>query len=186
MLEKLLNSKIKKRLLNIFFNFPNRGFSPTELKHMTGSSVNAVATALREFVKADLLRMAARGQRRFYSLNIYYKWHDELKDLVTDEEQDLVDEVVRKLRSVPDVKVLVLSGIFSFQPQQPVDVFLVGDTVNRQRILRALDDIEEHVGEPVNYTLLGVEEYQYRKLMNDRLIRDVFDYPHIVVANVIK
>lgn len=186
MLERLLNSKIKKRLLNIFFNFPRRSFSPTELKHMTETSVSAVATALREFVRADLLRVAARGQRRFYALNVHYQWHDELRDLVTDAEQDLTDEVARKLKNIPDLKVLVLSGIFSLQPQQPVDIFLVGDSISRARLERALDEIEAHTGEPINYTLLGAEEYQYRKLMNDRLIRDVFDYPHIAVISAVK
>lgn len=186
MLETLLNNKLKQRLLQIFFAFPERGFSVLELRQLSGSRKPAVDQALREFVRMQAVATAAKRQKRFFRINPHFRLYGEVEDLVGKEEWDLEDPVVEKLKQIPNLKLAVLSGIFTLQPLLPIDLLLVGQSIDRLRLQRILGEIEKFVGVEINYSVLDPEEYEYRRMMNDRLIRDVLDYPHMIVLGNLK
>ncbi len=186
MLENLLDSKLKKRLLNIFFKFPVRSFSVYELRHLSQGAAKPLASALREFLKGQVVSAAARGQQRYYRINPHFRFYGELKDLVTAAEFSAEDEVSRKLKKIPKAKLVILSGIFTLQPQLPVDVLVVGEGLRLSLLERRLREIEKLTGQEINYAFLEPAEYNYRRMMNDRLIRDILDYPHLVLLNNLK
>lgn len=186
MLENLHNSKLKKRLLNIFFRFPKRSFSIFELRELARGSSPLVSGALREFQKAEVVVAAARGNRRFFRVNPHFRFYDELEDAISDPEMELDDNVKNLIREVPELKLAIMSGIFALQPQLSLDLLLVGENVDRQKLAKVLGDIEKLIGQEVNYTLMDPEEYQYRLMMNDRFVRDVLDYPHMVAVNTLR
>ena len=79
-----------------------------------------------------------------------------------------------------------MSGIFTLQPQLPLDLLVVGEDINRARLQRVLADIKKLVGEEINFAVLDAKEYEYRRMMNDRFVRDVLDYPHLILRNTLK
>jgi hypothetical protein len=186
MLENLLNTKLKKRILAILFRFPQRSFSRNELKELSAGATQPVALALREFARGEVVNMAQRGARKYYRVNPRFPLYGELQDLIAEEGFAVEDQVAKRLKLVPNLRLLVLSGIFTLQPHLPVDVVVVGDYINRLRLQRELAEVERLIGQEVNFAVLGAEEYQYRRMMNDRFIRDVFDYPHVIVLNTFK
>jgi hypothetical protein len=57
-------------------------------------------------------------------------------------------------------------------------------TINliKERTLRErIKLLESEIGKEVRYTHLSTEDFFYRLNLNDRLIRDVFDYQHKIV-----
>lgn len=189
MLDNLLNSKLKRRLLQIFFRLPVRSFSAEELRTMTGTGRGRqLKDALKDFSEEGVVSQASRKHQRCYRLNRYFRLREELKDLITETGKDdaVEDLAVRRLRKLPDLELGVLSGIFTLEPRLPLDILLVGRKLNYLRAQKAVADIEKLVGQEVNYAIMGLEEYRYRRTMNDRLIRDIFDYPHILAVNLIK
>lgn len=187
MLENLLNTKLKKKLLGIFFTLPKRSFSIFELKQISGSGAPLIQKALREFVSAQVVITASRVQKKYYKVNPRFKLYDELFDLIKGSGYDDVeDQVVKLLRKVPNVKQAVMSGIFSLQPQVMVDVLLIGEEINRLRVSQILSEIEKWVGQEVSFSVLSEEEYDYRKMMNDRFVRDILDHPHLIAVNHLK
>lgn len=186
MLESLLNSKLKKKLLSIFFSHPKRSFSAFELGKMAEASPLLVSRALREFHRALLLENASRKQVRYFRVNPRFLLYDELKDLVSEEGHLPEDLVGQKLKKIPNLKFIVLSGIFTLEPKLPVDLLLVGDGVSRLVVQKVLGEIENMVGQEVNYAVIAVAEYEHRRFLRDRLIRDILDYPHIVVVDGLK
>lgn len=185
-LENLLNTRLKRQLLGIFFAYPKRSFSVCELRVMTAPRIAKLREALREFKNHGLVEIAARNQVRFYRLNRHFALYDELRDLLTSRGKALDDEVAKILERIPHLKLAILSGIFTMQPRLPVDVLLIGDEINRARLARDLKEIEKIVGCDVNYALLNFKEFQERQMMNDRLVRDVLDYPHLVAVSNLK
>lgn len=187
MLENLISSRLKKKLLAIFFNFPKRSFSVFELRVMTGASIAQISQALKDFVRGDLVSVGSRKQRRFFRINPHFRLYDELRDLAAPSDGGAPeDEVSRKIRQIPNLKLAVLSGVFTLQPHLPVDLLLVGEDVNRLRLARALADIERLCGQEINYAVMDPQEYNYRRMLSDRFIRDVFDNPNLVVFNTFK
>ena len=187
MLENILNSKLKKKLLSIFFAFPARSFSATELKEIIEFPLRQVSKSLSEFARLDVVHVASRKRHRVYRINPRFPLYAELVDLVSDKEFDQrEDRVVRILSKVPNLKVAILSGIFTFQIHSAVDILVVGDSVNRLRLNGVIDSLEKLVGQEVNYTLLSRKEYEYRRILNDRFVRDILDNPHIVLIDNLK
>jgi hypothetical protein len=41
--------------------------------------------------------------------------------------------------------------------------------------------LESEIGRELRYTMLVSEDFLYRLNMNDKLVRDTFDYPHRIV-----
>lgn len=187
MLENLISSRLKKKLLAIFYNFPKRGFSAVELRLMTGGNITAINQAIKEFIRSEAVSSATRRQRRYFRLNPHFRLYDELQDLVSGSDEDSPEDVVsRRLRQIPNLKLAVLSGVFTLQPHLPVDLLLVGEGLDRQKLVRALSDIERLTGQEVNYAVMEPSEYDYRRMLSDRLIRDVLDNPNLVVFNSLK
>lgn len=187
MLENLLNTKLKKKLLGIFFALPNRSFSSSELNQMTEASSAAVQQTLREFVKMQVVASAGKAERRCWRINHRFRLYDELWDLLRGGEYSNVqDEVVKILKRLPNVQLAILTGIFSLEPQISADLLLVGEQINRLRLEQILMDIQKWVGQEINFSLMSPEEYEYRQMMNDRFIRDILDHAHLVPINNLK
>lgn len=185
MLENLLNTKLKRKLLNIFFAFPRRGFYVNELRAMTMTKISSrsISRALRELARSDAINVASKRHKRYFRINHHFHLFDELKDLAHESKQDFEDEVGKKLKTLDNLKLVILCGIFTMQTHLPVDLLVVGERVNRIKLQKILAGIKKLVGQEINYAIMGKQEYDYRRSMSDRLIRDVLDHPHIIVLN---
>jgi len=186
MLDNLLNSKLKTKLLGILFCNPERGFSPNELKEMARASLAQVNNCLHEFARADVVRSVFRKQKRCYKVNSHFHLYQELRDLLKETRPHFEDLISKKLKKFPGLELAVLSGIFVLYPKLPVDILLVGTRISRKRLDKFLGEIEKLTGFDINFAVLSVKEYKYRKIMNDRFVRDILDYPHLVAVNKIK
>lgn len=185
MLDTLINSKLKRRLLNTLLNFPVRSFSMAELRAATGGGRN-IGQSLKELMRGDAVRLSTKKRKQYFQINPYFPLYDELKDLVEEEKSVGRDEVSQLLRRLDQAKLAILSGVFTAQPHLPVDLLLVGDKMKRPKVARVVDEIERLAEQEINYVIMGSQEYDYRRMMSDRLIRDVLDNPHQIVFNSFK
>lgn len=187
MLENLLNTKLKKKLLGIFFTLPQRSFSIFELKQLTDSPGSMIQKALREFVSDQVISVATKAQKRYFRVNPRFRLYDEVSDLIKGSGyDDIEDEVIKTLKRLPNVRLAILTGIFSLQPQVSVDLLLVGDQINRIRLQQILSEIENWIGQEIGFSIMNEEEYEYRQMMNDRFIRDILDHPYLLAVNFLK
>lgn len=149
---------------------------------MTESRALLVNQAIREFARAQVINVASKKHKRIFRIDPHFRLYDELKDLVMESEWYRGDdEITRLVKRISNMNLAILTGIFTFQPQLTVDLLFVGENINRSQLIRILNEIEKLVGQEVNYAALDPKEYEYRRLMNDRFIRDVLDHPHLTV-----
>jgi len=186
MLENLLNSKPKRKLLSVFFAFPKRSFTLEELYKTAAISPNAARETVRDLTRTEVVRVGQRNRLRLYQVNHRFPLYQELTDLLQDEIHDREDLVSGLIQKLPHVKLVLLSGCFTMQPNLPVDLLVVGDHIGRLRLERLLSEIEKITGAEVVYAVMSDSEYEYRRLMNDRFVRDILDYPHLLVSNKVK
>lgn len=184
MLEGLLATKIKQKMLAIFFGMPRRSFSLGELRALTSAPLSQLTNNLREFIGDDLLNVAVKNRHRLYRINPRFPLYSELQDLTAGFGSAVTeDEISKRLKRLPRLKLAILSGVFTFQPHLAADLLLVGEDVNRPRLQQMLSEIEKITGQEINFALMDRREYEYRQMMNDRFLRDVLDNPHLVLIN---
>ena len=86
----------------------------------------------------------------------------------------------RAIKAAGKVSTLVLSGLFVGDHSRPADLLIAGE-MNQRRLERVVRGLEPKFGREIRYALLTTPEFRYRITVQDRLVRDVLDFPHRVL-----
>ncbi len=117
-----------------------------------------------------------------FSLNPAFPFLGSLRALVTEIAMGKEDIAVR-FKGCGHFKLIIVAGIFIDEPSSRVDVLVVGDRLKRTAIERELKKLEAEVGKELSYALMESAEFEYRFGIYDKFVRDIVDYPHLVVLN---
>ena len=75
-----------------------------------------------------------------------------------------------------------LTGAFVRGSNQQIDIFIVGD-MNKSQLARVVGDMEKEMNRELNYAAMTVEDFDYRRNLNDRFLNDILDENKIVLAD---
>lgn len=91
--------------------------------------------------------------------------------------------IVAALKNCGRLSAVVASGCFVGDVTRPVDLIVVVDNVNENRLEHAIRALEPIFGREIRYASFSTPEFSYRLTIQDRLIRDTLDYPHQVLLD---
>ncbi len=91
--------------------------------------------------------------------------------------------IVRKIENTGRIKLVLISGVFTRDLESRLDLFVVGDNVKTASIDRIVKGIEADMGKEIRYAVLSAPDFAYRMGMNDKLVRDIFDFPHELLVD---
>ncbi len=182
-LNQILESKVKINIVSFFLANPERSFFSGELEKRLGSK--SLPPHLNSLIKMDLLKTFSKKGKRYYIVNSKNDFWSKLRSAVSKILKKYEDELVKAVKKLPGVKVAVLSGLFAAQPDRECDLLLVGK-IPQSNLDNFIRGAEKIAGQELNYALFTSEEYQYRKSIFDRFMKDIFEYPHIVIIEKIK
>jgi hypothetical protein len=78
---------------------------------------------------------------------------------------------------------VILSGSFMGDPTRPADLIVVADGLNERRLEAAARTLEPSFGREIRYAGFTTPEFRYRMTIQDRLLRDTLDFPHLVLLD---
>ena len=81
------------------------------------------------------------------------------------------------------MKLIIVAGIFLDEHASRVDVLLVGDKLKKPIIEGVLRRLEAELGKELTYGIMETPDFEYRFGIYDKFIRDIIDFPHLVVLN---
>lgn len=185
MLAQLLSSKPKSKLVNLFLANPARSFSFTELRVSTGCSSVLLKKTIRELDKIGFLIVHEKHRVRYYQTNKHFALYPELVTLLRKVKQVPQDLLARNAARVGDLKFVAITGVFAGRPRIDTDILLVGK-VSPAKLKKFLKLAERFAEAEVNYTVLSPSEFEYRKIMNDRFVKNILENDPVVVLDKIK
>ncbi len=183
-LEVILSSTQKTALLAFLMVAPDRYYSVLELSRRIGLSGPTVSALLTQFLRDGLVKTASRSRAKVYAFNSKHHLAGDMKIWLKKHGHKYEDELYTAVSKVGEVKAVFLSGIFSGQPQLPVDILIVGK-VNLPKLDTFLQQCGKMMGTEINYSIMSADEFKIRRDTFDRFIKDIFDYPHITVMDKI-
>jgi len=174
-----------------------RAFAANELDEMSmavvskrsGVALSIVKREIKALSAMKLLRSSKRqvetgkGRKKaeeVWSLNAEHKYARALATFVRDVSPTQFHEVERAIKTAGKVSTLVLSGLFVGDHSRPADLLIAGE-MNQRRLERVVRGLEPKFGREIRYALLTTPEFRYRITVQDRLVRDVLDFPHRVL-----
>jgi hypothetical protein len=185
-LDKLFGSSSRVKIIRLFFLNPETVFTSKEISRRAKVASHLARREISLLQKIDFIKESAGHSKkriRGWTLNPLFPFLLPLKNLVLNAAPISKKELIRKIRGIGHIKLIILSGIFLHEGSDRIDLFVVGDLIQKSALERVLRDIEAEVGKELNYSVMTTKEFSYRLDMYDKFIRDVLDYPHEKIFN---
>lgn len=182
LLSDIIDSKQPADLLAFLLVAPVRSFSIKELAHRLHTTTAKVTAGIRLLERNYFVKSFSKNQIKFVSLNVNHPQVKELREQCLTEQGHWPDELAVSLKKLGQLSGIFLSGLFVSRPELPVDLLLVGK-VSPSRLDIFLKQTARLIGSELNYSIMTREEFVIRRDTFDRFIKDIFDYPHLVVID---
>jgi len=157
MIEALISSKTRiKLLLTFFLNSSNKAY----LRHLEkefGESTNAIRVELDRFEDAGMLMAETEGNKKIYKANLQHPLYNEVHSIVRKYVglDRIVEYVVSRLGNVEKV---YLAGSFARGLDSPIiDLIIVGQ-VDKLYLVELVEKAEALINRKIRYLLFESDE----------------------------
>jgi hypothetical protein len=122
------------------------------------------------------------GEKKYYQANKNFVLFEEIKALILKSQVLYEKDFIKKLNKIGTPKLFILTGIFVNRPSLPVDMLIVGK-VNKSRLIKVVKDLGKEMNREINFTLMDVKEFKYRKDITDIFLYSILDGDKVIVVD---
>ncbi len=183
MLEHIIPSKARRKILQLFFHHPNESFYLRKIVRDIGEEVNAVKRELDILFAEKLLHKEKRLNKIFYYLNKNYVFYDDFMRIFV-KTSTLAGLVYKNISKMGKVKFVVLSLKYTKQVAIKEDeiYFLIVGIIVVPEVASIVSEVEKEFGRELNYTVMTEEEFNFRKRNNDPFIGRFLKQPKVMLV----
>lgn len=178
-LEKMFGSKTRAKLLQLFFEHPEKSFYVREITRVIEEQINSVRRELLNLDSIGIIKNETYDNKVYYSANMKHPYSRPLNELFTAKVTKVRDKDVRQSTWDEYVKPVrrYLSGLVvtnRVPGQDGIDMLIIGND-RTKKLTKWAEVVEQKQGKPLNYVILAEEDYLYRKSVKDRFITEVLE-----------
>lgn len=182
MLNDLIISRVRVKILELFFSNPGIIYHVREIVRRTDEEINAVRRELSHLEKKGIMSKEHRANRLFYLLRKDYPIYYDLMELIV-KTTGMGGDIIKNRPKLGKVKFAMISGKFGRNLKKnanEVDLLLVGKVVLPEinQIVRAEEVRRE---KEINYTVMSEEEFEFRKNRRDPFVLEILKGSRIMV-----
>ena len=181
-LEELIDSQPEANLLGFLLMAPPRSFSLFELAKRLGTQEQTILARGSLLLKHNYIKRFTKNATTYLILNQNNSLFPQVRATLLKKTKAYEDELFSAIKKVGEIQAAFLSGLFVGQPKLPVDILLIGK-IQPSKLEGFIKNCEHMMHQEINYTVLSVQEFLDRRNTFDRFIKDIFDYPHIIVVD---
>jgi hypothetical protein len=184
MLKSLLISKVRVKLLEIFFSDPTGMYHVRDLVRRTDEEINAVRRELLHLEEGSVLQKEQRGNRLYYWPRSDYPLFEDLLSMVA-KSTGLGGLLNKNRNKLGRVRLIMLSEKYvRHLPRtntDDVDLLVVGNVVLPELSLMVRGEEAKREGE-INYTVMTEDEFRFRKSRRDPFLMRILLGSRIMVV----
>ncbi|HQT92147.1 MAG TPA: hypothetical protein PL001_08995 [Candidatus Kryptobacter bacterium] len=184
-LAKIFGSPARLKVLRLFMFNQNANLSLVEISGRTRLSGESVRREIVDLVAAGLVRKKGARAAARYQVNPRFEHLAALDTFIRETTSVRPQDILAALRRAGVPRVIVLSGFFVGVLEAQIDLLVVGDNLDERALATAVHSLEAELGREIRYASFTTVDFRYRLGVYDRLLRDVFDYPHRVLIDKI-
>jgi hypothetical protein len=200
-LSDFLGDQARARLLRIFSFNESESLTAAHAAKRAGVTLAAATRALKDLEQLGILtkgkqpgvpilqngkllkKVSVGKPQPVWSVNTSFEHFRAISNFVHEASPARYDTITTALKRTGRLATVVLSGSFMGDPTRPADLILAADGINKQRLESALKGLEQIFGREIRYAAFTTPEFRYRLTIQDRLIRDTLDFPHLVLMD---
>ena len=182
MLQDLMVSKVRVKLLQTLLSQPKEMFYIRQLVRLLKEEINAVRRELQRMERLGMVKKENRGNRIYYWFNKDYPLYQDLISLVS-KTVGLGGEIVKRKGKLGNVKFALLSGKMARglkTREDEVDLLVVGE-IDMQKLSSIVKETEKETGREVNYSVMTREEFNFRKKRRDPFLLGILSSSKVML-----
>lgn len=196
-LADFMENPARARILRVFMFNQDESFALPLLAKRAGVSVQAASREAKKLTawgivkKGKTISISIGGSKKriikgkqkndTWIVNQDFKYIRAVASLVHEVSPVRYDAIVSALKKTGKISAVILSGSFMGDDSRPADMIVAIDTLNERRVDAAIRGMEPSYGKEIRYAAFTTPEFRYRMTVQDRLIRDTLDFPHLVI-----
>ena len=160
MLDTLITSKTRLKLLLKFFLNSNSRSYLRQLESEFGESTNAIRLELNRFEQANLLTTSTTGNKKFYTANPDHPLFSDINNILLKYVgfDKIIENVINKLG---DLKFTYIVGDFARGiDNQIIDLVFVCNNLDREYLARLIEKVEELISRKIRYVVFCEDEFR--------------------------
>ncbi len=184
-LAKLFGSGARLKTLRLFMFNKDAAFTAAEVASRTKLSKEIARHEVAELLAAGLVRKKGTQVPAQYQTNPRFEHLDALNMFIRETTSVRPQDMLKALKRAGTLRLVALSGLFTGILEAQIDLLVVGDTLDERVLANAVHSLEAELGREIRYASFPTADFRYRFGVYDRLLRDVFDYPHRILVDKI-
>lgn len=177
--EKLFGSKTRAKLLQLFFENPEKSFYVREMTRVIEEQINSVRRELNNLESIGIIKSETFDNKIYYSANGKHPFTRPLTDIFSkkvsssrgqDIKASTWDDYIRPVKHY--LKGLIVTN--RLPGQDGIDLLIIGNDKTK-KLTRWAEVVEKKLGKPINYVIMPVDDFTYRKNVRDRFIAEVLE-----------
>lgn len=196
-LSELLGNTNRARLLRLFALNQPQAFTLAQAAKRSNVKSTIAGKELKALEKMEILKKtkfsiqvgkqkrAVTGKQKedAWTFNTEFRYALPLSKFIHETAPMQHKAMLVALKRSGRLSAVVLSGAFMGDPTRPADLLVAADGLNESRLDAAIKGFESSLGREIRYATFTTPEFRYRMTIEDRLIRDTLDYPHLILLD---
>ena len=182
MIEQLFGSKTRVKLLKLFYGNPSRAYYVREITRKIDEQINSVRRELSNLLSVGIITSDNTNNKLYYEVNQEYEYYNPLLEIfgakksnVEDANKEHSTARDEEFKALGHVELVVFSGQLTRDTSSPVDVLVVGN-VNKNAVEKYIAGLEEEEGgKNISYTVMKLDDFNYRRQIRDRFVARIID-----------
>lgn len=178
-IEKLFGSKTRAKLLQLFFENPEKSFYVREMTRVIDEQINSVRRELLNLESIGIIKNETFDNKVYYSANNKHPFYRPMieifnKKIGASREKDIKETTWEGYsRPVKNyLKGLIVTN--RLPGQDGIDLLIIGNDKTK-KLTRWAEVIEKKQGKPINYVIMSLDDFKYRKSVHDRFIEEILE-----------
>lgn len=177
--EKLFGSKTRAKLLKLFFENPEKSFYVREMTRVIDEQINSVRRELLNLESIGIIRNETFDNKIYYSANTKHPFTHPLNEIFStkvdltrdkDVHESTWEEYIRPVKNY-----LVGLVVTNRLPgQEGIDLLIIGNDKTK-KLTHWAEVIEKKLGKPINYVIMSVDDFTYRRSVKDRFVNEILE-----------
>jgi len=199
-LDKLFGSAGFVKIMKLFLFNTDQVFEKSEVQRRTKTSSHIINRELKTLEEISFiqkktfykegrkLKNGKYGKKKRiqgYTLNRGFQYIVPLQKILIESSPIVHKDLLKRLQKSGKIKHVTVAGVFIQNDDSRIDLLVVGDSIQANKIKSTISLMESEIGRQLRYSVLDTTDFKYRMGICDRLVRDIFDFPHKVLIDKI-
>ena len=178
-LEKIFGSKTRTKLLQLFFENPEKSFYVREITRVIDEQINSVRRELLNLESVGIIKNETFDNKVYYSANTKHPFAHPFTEIFSKKVDLSRDKDVRTpiwedyCRPVKNyLKGLIVTN--RLPGQDGIDLLIIGNDKTK-KLTRWAEVIEKKLGKPINYVIMSTDDFNYRRSVQDRFVAEILE-----------